>query len=222
MKLPLGGIVATLICATSASAQSRDARRAYPVIPRPFADSEEIRLARSAAPTEVSGAASVYTIRDGKPHLLLAGSNGCACMVSRDLHEGSLYPICYDVEGTKSVLPRELMEVSLRSQGRSEAAVIRAVDSAYQTGILRPPATLAVAYMMSSRQVLFSTPLPEGQRVGAWHPHLMLFVPGASPEQLGLRPDSRVDVLAVGAPRTKRAEIIIRVPGWADAAGTSP
>jgi hypothetical protein len=55
-----------------------------------------------------------------------------------------------------------------------------------------------------------------GQRVGAWHPHVMLFVPGATPEQLGLSADSRVSVIAVGAPRTRRAEIIIRVPEWAD------
>ncbi len=217
MKAPVVSTLATVLAATAASAQ-----HGYPVIPRPLPDSEEVRLARSAAPAEVSGAASAYAIRDGKPRLLLAGTNGCACMVSRDLHEGSLYPICYDVEATKSVLPRELMEVSLRSQGRSETEVIRAVDSAYQTGTLHAPATLAVAYMMSSRQVLFSSPLAEGQRVGAWHPHLMLFVPGASPEQLGFRPDSRVDVVAVGAPRTKRAEIIVRVPEWADVAGKNP
>lgn len=121
------------------------------------------------------------------------------------------------MEATKSVLPRELMEVSLRSQGRSEEQVIRAVDSAYQSGALRPPVTLAVAYMMSSRQVLFSSPLAEGQRVGAWHPHLMFYVPGATPEQLGLRPDSRVSAIAVGASGTRRAEIIVRVPEWADA-----
>jgi len=212
MNLIMVGIVVV-------SAQSSDSGGGggYPVIPRTLPDSEEIQLARSAAPPEVSGAASVYTMRDGRPHLLVQGTNGCACMVSRDLHAGSLYPICFDVEATKSVLPRELMEVSLRSLGRSEVQVIRAVDSAYQTGTLRPPATLAVAYMMSSRQVLFSSPLAEGRRVGAWHPHLMFYVPDATPEQLGLRPDSRVSVIAVGAPRTKRAEIIVRVPGWADA-----
>lgn len=210
MNLIVLGIVAV-------AAQSSDSGGGYPTIPRALPDSEEIQLARSAAPAEISGAASVYTVRDGKPLVLRTGTNGCACMVARDLHEGSLYPICFDVEATKSVLPRELMEVSLRSTGRSEDQVIRAVDSAYQSGALRPPATLAVAYMMSSRQVLFSSPLAEGRRVGAWHPHLMFYVPDATPEQLGLRPDSRVSVIAVGAPRTKRAEIIVRVPGWADA-----
>jgi hypothetical protein len=50
--------------------------------------------------------------------------------LARDLHAGSLCPICFDVEATKAVLPRELMEVSLRSLGRSEDQVIRAVDSA--------------------------------------------------------------------------------------------
>jgi hypothetical protein len=216
------GIVATFVAVTSASAQSGASGKGYPVIPRPLPDTEEIQLARSAAPAEISGAASVYTIRDGKPHLLIQGTNGCACMVSRDLHAGSVYPICFDVEATKSVLPRELMEVGLRSVGRSEEEVIRAVDSAYQRGALRPPGSLAVAYMMSSRQVLFSSPLADGRRVGAWHPHLMFYVPDATPEQLGLRPDSRVSVIAVEAPRTRRAEIIVQVPGWADTAAATP
>lgn len=189
----------------------------YPATPRALPDSEEIALARSAAPAEISAAASVYTVRDGRTVLLRQGTNGCSCMVARDLHEGSLYPICFDVEGTKSVLPRELMEVGLRSAGRTEDEVIRAVDSAYARGALKPPASLAVAYMMSSKQVLFSSPLADGVRVGAWHPHVMLYVPNATPEQLGLREDSQVSVIAVGAPKTKRAEIIIRVPAWADA-----
>jgi len=216
MKPLAMAVMAVLVLVCSVSAQTSDTAR-YPVVPRTLADSQEIRLARSAAPAEISAAASVYTVRDGKPYLLRAGTNGCACMVSRDLHGGSLYPICFDVEATKSVLPRELMELGLRSVGRSEAEVIRTVDSAYQTGVLRPPAVLAVAYMMSSKQVLFSSPLAEGRRVGAWHPHVMLYVPNATPEQFGLHTDSRVSVIAVGAPGTRRAEIIIRVPEWADA-----
>lgn len=207
------GISVTL--ATAAVAQS-GRTGGYPVIPRALPDTEEIALARSAAPAEISAAASVYTIRDGKPFVLRAGTNGCACMVARDLHEGSLYPICFDVEGTKSVLSRELMESGLRSNGRTEEQVIKAVDSAYSSGALKPPASLAVAYMMSSRQVLFSSPLADGRRVGPWHPHVMLYVPNATPEQLGLLKDSRVSIIAVGAPNTRRAEIIIKVPQWAD------
>jgi len=204
------GVAAAVLTGTSLSAQG------YPVIPRMLPDTEEITLARSAAPAEISAAASVYTVRDGRAVQLRAGTNGCSCMVARDLHEGSLYPICFDVEGTKSVLPRELMELSLRIMGRSEADVVKAVEAAYESGSLRPPASLAIAYMMSGRQVLFSSPLAEGVRVGPWHPHLMLYVPNATPEQLGLRADSRVGVIAVGAPSTRRAEIIIKVPEWAD------
>jgi hypothetical protein len=209
MRFPIQTLSAVLLGVTPLSAQG------YPVIPRSLPDSEEILLARSAAPAEIAAAASVYTVRGGKAVQLRAGTNGCSCMVARDLHEGSLYPICFDVEGTKSVLPRELMEVALRSTGRSEEEVIRAVDSAYQTGALRVPATLAVAYMMSPRQVLFSSPLADGRRVGAWHPHVMFYVPNATAEQLGLKPESRVTQIMVGGAGTRRAEIIIRVPDWA-------
>lgn len=210
MKRIRHGLAAAVLGVTSLSAQG------YPVIPRVLPDSEEIVLARSAAPAEISAAASVYTVRGGRAVELRAGTNGCSCMVARDLHEGSLYPICFDVEGTKSVLPRELMELSLRSMGRSEDDVIKAVDAAYQSGSLLSPASLAIAFMMSDRQVLFSSPLAEGVRVGSWHPHVMLYVPNATPDQLGLRADSRVSVIAIGAPSTRRAEIIIKVPEWAD------
>lgn len=210
MKRIRHGLAAAVLGVTSLSAQG------YPVIPRVLPDSEEIVLARSAAPGEISAAASVYTVRGGRALELRAGTNGCSCMVARDLHEGSLYPICFDVEGTKSVLPRELMEVSLRMMGRSETDVVKAVEAAYESGSLRPPASLAIAYMMSARQVLFSSPLAEGVQVGPWHPHVMLYVPNATPDQLGLRADSRVSVIAVGAPSTRRAEIIIKVPEWAD------
>jgi hypothetical protein len=206
----LYGLAVMMLGVPSLSAQG------YPVIPRVLPDTEEIILARSAAPAEISAAASVYTVRGGRAVELRTGTNGCSCMVARDLHEGSLYPICFDVEGTKSVLPRELMEVSLRSMGRSEADVVKAVEAAYESGALRPPASLAIAYMMSARQVLFSSPLAEGVRVGPWHPHVMLYVPNATAEQLGLSVDSRVSVISVGAPSTRRAEIVIKVPEWAD------
>jgi hypothetical protein len=61
-----------------------------------------------------------------------------------------------------------------------------AVTAAHADGTLRHPARATVVYMMSSRQVLFSSPLPEGRRVGAWHPHLMIAMPNATEEQLGL------------------------------------
>src|SRR5678816_3974789 len=143
-------VVLLLPCASAAGAQA--APNGYPVKPVPLADSVEIALAVSAAPPELSNQATVYAVRDGQVLTLRRGSNGSACVVARDLHGGSLYPICYNAEGARTVLARELLEVRLRSLGASEDSVERAVAAGYASGQLETPKSLAMAYMMSPRR----------------------------------------------------------------------
>ena len=202
-----------LSCAPAAGAQS--VPNGYPVKPVPLADSAEIALAVSAAPAELSSRATVYAVRDGQVLTLRRGSNGSACMVARDLHGGSLYPICYNPEGARTVLARELLEVRLRSLGASEDSVERAVAAGYASGQLETPNSLALAYMMSPRQVLFSNPRAEGRRVGAWHPHLMFYVPGATPSMFGLSSED-AEPIAVSGSGTPRAEVVVKVQKWSD------
>ena len=176
-------IAAALLASTGSLAVGQAPPGGYPVKPVPLPDAEEIALAVSAAPAELSGKATVYAVRDGKVLTIRAGTNGSSCLVARDLHGGSLYPICYNPEGTRTMLQRELLEVRLRSLGVAEDSIDKAVGAAYKSGQLEPPKDVALAYMMSPKQVLFSSPKEEGRRVGAWHPHLMLYVPNATPEK---------------------------------------
>ena len=206
----------------AANAQTRAA--GFPSIPTPFADSAEIALAVSAAPAPVSGAAAVYAVNAGKVRKLRDGTNGCACMVSRDSHAGSLYPICFDTEGTKTNLQRELMENSMRSLGKSEALIKSEIADAYRRGSLKHPTGMTVAYMMSPRQMLFSSPEANGTKVGPWWPHLMIAAPDLSAASIGLRPDSlpstapfSVDVDAGHLP-----QLIVRLPTWSDGTPARP
>lgn len=78
-------LIASLILAVStpAWAQARDGaheQTAYVVLP----EAEEIALARSAAPAEVSEAADVWVLRNGRYEIARQGTNGNACMVSRN------------------------------------------------------------------------------------------------------------------------------------------
>jgi hypothetical protein len=213
MRLSCLVVLLLLPCASAAGAQAGP--NAYPVKPVPLADSVEIALAVSAAPPELSNQATVYAVRDGQVLTLRRGSNGSACVVARDLHGGSLYPICYNAEGARTVLARELLEVRLRSLGASEDSVERAVAAGYASGQLETPKSLAMAYMMSPRQVLFSSPRPEGRRVGSWHPHLMFFVPGATPSMFGLSSEDAEPISVSGA-GTPRAEVVVKVQKWSD------
>ena len=212
MRLSCAGI---LLLSPASIAGAQSAPNGYPVKPVPLSDTAEIALAVSAAPAELSSQATVYAVRDGQVLTLRRGSNGSACMVARDLHGGSLYPICYNPEGARTVLARELLEVRLRSLGASEDSVEHAVAAGYASGQLEAPKTLALAYMMSPRQVLFSNPRADGRRVGAWHPHLMFYVPGATPSMFGLTSEN-AEPIAVSGSGTPRAEVVVKVQKWSD------
>lgn len=209
-------IAAMLVASVARLADAQSPPSAYPAKPVPLPDSIEIALAMSAAPAELSSNATVYTVRDGKVLTLRAGTNGSSCMVARDSHAGSLYPICYNPEGTRTVLERELMQVRLRTLGVAEDSIDRAVEAAYKSGELEIPKDVALAYMMSPQQVLFSNARKDGRRVGAWHPHLMVYVPGATPAKFGLSDTGTGDPIQVGAPGTPQAEVIVKLPKWAD------
>jgi len=205
-------VVTSIALASALHAQTT----AYPVAPRSLGDAEEIALAMSAAPAEVSSKADVYVLRGTDFVKVRAGTNGCACMVGRDSHEGSRYPICFDQEATKTTMLREIKEASLRAKGTPQAEIRRIVDAAYRSGELRMPARPAMAYMMSPNQVLFSSPDAEGVRVGAWAPHLMLMMPDVAPSQLGLADSSAVDIIQIHREGNHHAELVVKVPTWSD------
>jgi hypothetical protein len=209
-------LVVSVMIGIMLSAQLRAQARPYPAAPRALPEADEIALAMSAAPEEISAHADIYVLRGTEFVKARRGTNGCACMVARDLHDEGRYPICYDQEGARTLLFRELMEGSLRAKGLTEADVQKAVDAAYAKGELRMPSKASMAYMMSPKQVLFSSPNADGRRVGAWSPHLMLMMPSVEPSQLGLAHESKVDVIQVHNRGASHSELVVKVPKWSD------
>jgi hypothetical protein len=205
------------VAVASAATMSQPSVATYPAIPTPLADTEEIALARSAAPPEISDSATVLAVRYGMVRILRRGSSGSVCMVSRDGHPGSSYPTCFNPEGARTSMQRELLENTLRSLGVAEDSVHRAVDAAYAAGTIELPSRFAIAYMMSPRQVLFSSPARDGVRVGAWHPHVMIYSPNTNALDIGLaREGPAAGVIQLGVPGTRHSNIICAVPRWAD------
>ena len=207
----LFAIAATAVLSAHSSSQSK-----YPVRPVPLPDAEEIALATTAAPAEISERADVFTIKDGKPVRIRQGTNGAACMVARDSHEGSSYPICYDAEGVRTRMQRELTEVSLRMNGIDEAEIGRRIARAYETGTLKRPEKITVAYMMSPKQVIYSSANADGRRVGAWWPHLMISAPGLSASELGLPSKSAIAAFSVDAIDGHHNELVVQLHSWSD------
>lgn len=212
---PAAAITTALLLGTVESMSAQAA--GYPSKPVPLPEAQEIAIARSAAPKEVSGDATIYVLRASGPAVARQGTNGFTCIVSRDLHPGSLYPMCFDPEATRTMLPRQLLELRLRFEGKTEAQVKEAVQAAIADRTLPTPSKAAITYMMSPHQVLFSSPDADGRRVGAWHPHLMIVAPGATAEALGLGPDGMLgDIVMLGPGGESASELVVPVPAWAD------
>jgi hypothetical protein len=209
----LFAVAAMYVLPNLAAAQATSTR--YPFAPRPLPEAEEIALAQSAAPSQVSSNADIYVLRGTEFVKARAGTNGCSCMVGRDLHETSLYPICFDQEGSRSLLQREMMETMLRAQGLSEEQVKAKVTEALASGRLARPARPALAYMMSPKQVLFSSAGAEGRRVGAWYPHIMIAGVNMSAEQIGLA-GSRYLYIQAGGESGSLHDLVVLLPVWSD------
>ena len=149
--------------------------------PPVLSEAEEIALARSAAPAEVTGEATILVLRNDHYQTAIKGSNGVTCMVGRNLPL-SIEPICFDPEASSSILPMEIQRVELRLAGLSPEEVDRRIAEAIGSGELTLPQRPAMAYMMSAGQVLYSD---AETKVGALLPHLHLYVPYATAEQFG-------------------------------------
>jgi hypothetical protein len=142
----------------------------------------EVALARSAAPAEVSARATVLVLRDGKYVEGAKGSNGVTCYVSRSQPE-AVEPECFDAEAVETVMPIDILQTELRITGTPSAEIDKIVAGKIASGEFKLPRRPAMVYMMSAAQILYT---PDGRRVGAWKPHLMLYYPFMKATDLGL------------------------------------
>jgi hypothetical protein len=209
-------VLLPIVLLTTTLLQSAEAQGAgrYPVTPVSLPDADEIVLAMSAAPEEVSSRADIYALRGTTFEKIRTGTNGTACMVARDYHPGSLYPICFDQEGVRTLMQREMREVSLRAQGVPESRIDSMVQHELASGKLPRARKPALAYMMSPLQVLYSSADSTGRRVGRWFPHVMMANVGISKEQLGL--SSRYLYLQAGGETGSLHEFVVLTAVWSD------
>jgi hypothetical protein len=144
-------------------------------------EAQEIALARSAAPSNVSTDAAVLILRNGKYVTAHEGSNGVTCMVSRSLPL-AIEPICYDPEASRTILQMEKQIVELRLAGVPAEEIERRIAESIGSGALAVPQRPAMAYMLSAGQILYAD---AETSVGSFYPHLHIYMPYVTAEQLG-------------------------------------
>jgi hypothetical protein len=145
----------------------------------------ELALIKTAAPANVTGAATLKVLTPAGYEVAHTGDNGFVCLVMRGwaaptytpkqfrnlIYDATVRaPICFDPVASKTVMPYYELRSKLGMEGKTPDQIAEAVQAAYATGQLPKRDAVSFAYMWSADQHL-------GPGVGHWHPHLMVFAP---------------------------------------------
>lgn len=196
--------VAAAFLPTFAVAQSSYAGRAGERIM--LASATEMALARSAAPEDVSSAATILVFNGVDFDVGASGTNGVTCYVARTWPK-ALEPHCFDEEGSRTILPIHLKMNEMWIAGASSEDVEAAVEAGIADGAFSLPSKPVFSYMMSAEQVLYSE---TGEFVGAWEPHVMVYFPGLT--QAGVGGTGSLQGAIVSDGGTPLANVVFVVP----------
>jgi hypothetical protein len=174
------------------TAQAQPAR--YPDLPS-LPRELEIELALSAAPLHLRDGATVLVLEATGYATARAGSNAFTCLVTR--RGGDVVPICWDAEGTRTMVPIEVESAKLRLGGMSTADIDRRVADGFKSGHYQAPARAGISYMLSplryrideSGKVTRTAPLP----------HVMFYGPNLTDADIGGARGTPVFMNKVGA-----------------------
>ena len=153
----------------------------------------EIELARSAAPDNVAGRATVKILTASGYQVATQGDNGFVCMVMRGwgaptytpaafrdlVYDARLRaPICFDPVAARTVLPYQELRARLAMDGKGPDLIAQGVQAAYAKGEIPRMEAVAFAYMYSADMYL-------GPQAGHFHPHMMVYAPYYTNAMLG-------------------------------------
>lgn len=211
------------LAAAIGSVRADDAKPAYPTMSpigqyRAASAAEEISLSQSAAPTSISGDASVLTLGDHGYETTLKGKNGFVCLVERawasNFNDAGFWnpklrgPICYNPAAARTVLPPYLERTKWVIAGASRTDMINRAKAELAANHIPAPEPGAMAFMMSKDGYL-------GDQAGHWHPHLMFFLTNADAAAWGAELHGS-PVFASHSDSDPITTFYVLVPTWSD------
>ena len=181
-------------------------------------ESEEIALARSAAPASISGDADVMVLQRGGYATAVKGKGGFVCIVERAWGKATddpefwnqkmRAPHCFNPQAARTFLQIYLMKTKMVLAGKSRTEILKATTSALDRKELPVLEPGAMAYMMSKQQYL-------GDDDMSWHPHVMFFTAGDAAKSWGADlPDS--PVIAANDPEERVTILFVLADKWSD------
>jgi hypothetical protein len=150
---------------------------------------EEIALARSAAPISISNHARILVLGKSGYENGVTGENGFVCLVVRSWdmsfdnpefwNPKIRSPQCYNAVGARSVLPFYLERTRWVLSGYSIARMSAQTATLRAAGKDMKPELGSICFMMSKDGYL------NDSVAGPWHPHVMTFALDAKPTDWG-------------------------------------
>jgi hypothetical protein len=151
----------------------------------------EIRFASSAAPPPVRDNATIYVLDPAKGYRIAnQGTNGVSCIVIRTdwqwpsppFRDDIYWPVCYDSEGSRTLLQDYFYAAELRARGMDSKQVHEAVTKRFGTPESPNPSRTGVAYMIAPiMRGYTSAPGPVTMNM----PHYMFYAPGVKDADIG-------------------------------------
>jgi hypothetical protein len=180
---------------------------------------QQTELAMSTAPREITQNASLYILSQHGYKLARQGTNGFSCLVEHQYLD-TYEPVCYDPEGSKTLLLARFMREELRAAGVNEQEVSRRTDEAFAQGKLKAPSKAGFAYMMAPDQRVYNPATGQVVHGPSQAPaHLMFYAPYAKKEDFGGLPGPHTPFLLFeGRPDT----FLIVIPSLMAGANASP
>jgi hypothetical protein len=142
---------------------------------------KEIELALSAAPEHLRKGAAVYVLERNGFVKIRDSTNGFTCIVNRD-HPLNQKPVCFDAEGTATILPKILRVGELLMRGKPMSEIDAEIAEGFRTGKYISPRRSGVAYMLSGDIRNFN---PQTGKVESFPPHVMFYAPNLTNADLG-------------------------------------
>ncbi len=149
----------------------------------------ETRLALSALPPEMRGAATVYVLDVNRGYAIgQHGKSGVGCLVQRTAWEQGEFrddiyvPRCFDAAGARTYLKVLIDAEALRIQGMKPEALKAEIEQRYRSKRYQAPSA-GVSYMLSP---VMRTWMPPDDKVHTLTgPHVMFYAPNLTAADIG-------------------------------------
>jgi hypothetical protein len=216
----------TLAVFALSAAASVEAQQAPDLAPYLMPDrASEVALARTAAPTAVSHAATVLVLTKTGYVEASHGTNGFTCLVARSfvgrIGDPGFWvarvraPICFNPPGARTIMPAMVKRTEWTMGGVAQTEVATRVHRAYASQEFPMPAAGAMAYMLSHKQHLAEVD-PH------WMPHLMFFYDTSLPASAWGAGDQTAPIIDGGNPDAPVLTLLIPVRQWSDGTPALP